>query len=158
MRRFVIVLLFFFWVPFSWDAFSQTQLTLSELAGTLSAPYQELDNTIVNTGYRMDQALDLVNIRLFDGRSLCDSNYVDVATFCDLFITLNYARVNSNAIEYDAALISNAMTSSSTVKLSSALFRYNYIREDAITQGLIDYDDGLDIFYDQYSGKNMSSA
>ena len=69
-----------------------------------------------------------------------------------MFITLNYARVNSNATEYDAALISNAMTSSSNVKLSSALFRYNYIREDAITQGLIDYDNDLDIFYDQYSG------
>ena len=69
MRKVIIVLLCFFWVSFSWDAFSQTQLTLSELVGTLSAPYEELDNTIVNTGYRMDQALDLVNIGLFDGRS-----------------------------------------------------------------------------------------
>ena len=152
MRRFIIVLSCVIWASFSWNALSQTQLTLSELVSTLSAPYENLDNTIVNTGYRMDQALDLVNIGLFDGRSLCDSNYVDVETFCDLFVTLNYARVNSNATEYNANQISSLMTSSSNVKLSSALFRFNYIREDAITQGLIDYDDNQDAFYDKYSG------
>ena len=134
------------------NSYAQSGLTLSQLVSAVKEPYTELDGSYVSTGYLKDHALDLVRMSLLDGQELCDSNYVDVSTFCDLFRTMNYAIVNNTATEYNAEAISTAMTSSSTVKLGSAVFRYNYIREDAIAQGLIDYDANAVKLYDHYDG------
>lgn len=132
---------------------AQTDLSLSALVATVKAPYENLDSTKTGTGYLMDQAVDFVKVGSFDGQSLCDSNYVDISLYRDIFRTMNYARVNANkAASYDADSIYESMTSAQYVKLSSALFKYNYIIEDAISEELIDYNSSTDRFYDHYEG------
>lgn len=127
---------------------------MTELANTVKAPYQYLgkDTLKIGTGYLIDQAVDLVKTGLFDGQALCDSNYVDAALFRDLFRTMNFAKVNDRATEYDADLIYGSLESSSYVKLSSAVFKYNYIVANAITDGLIDYNSVTNRLYDKITG------
>ena len=142
------VLALFLSLFFSLGTRAQVNLSLSDLAATVKAPYQELDSTKVSTGYLMDQAVDFVKVGLMDGQSLCDSNYVDVSLYRDLFRTMNYAKVNNSVVLYDADAIYEALTSSQYIKLSSALFQYNYIVEDAIAEELIEYNSSTDRFND----------
>ena len=91
---------------------AQTDLSLSALVATVKAPYENLDSAKTGTGYLMDQAVDFVKVGSFDGQSLCDSNYVDISLYRDIFQTMNYARVNANkAASYDADSIYESMTS-----------------------------------------------
>ena len=136
----------------SWSLSAQTDVTIQQLANAIKAPYTELDSTKVTTGYLMDSALDLVHVGLFDGTALCDSNYVDAPTFCDLLRTMNYAKINFLPLVYDAGTIYTSMTTSSNVKLRFALFKYHHLRGDAITAGLIEYDNVDDKFHDRYIG------
>ena len=131
---------------------AQTDLTIQQLASSVKEPYSELDSTRVGTGYLIDKALDLVNVRLYDGTALCDSNHVDASTFRNLLRTMNYAKANPLATVLDSDAIYASMTSSANVKLRSALFEYNRLRLDAITAGLIDYDEDDDKLYDRFAG------
>ena len=131
---------------------AQTDVSIQQLAGSVKEPYSELDSSRVATGYLMDRALDLVDVCRFDGTALCDSNYVDASTFRDLLTTMNYAKVNASATVLDSDAIYTSMTSSTSVKLRSALFNYNRLRLDAITAVLIDYDEDDDKLYDRFAG------
>lgn len=149
MRKIVIAFL----LLISQRICAQTDISLSALVAAVKAPYEYLDSTKTSTGYLMDQAVDFVKVGLFDGRSLCDSNYVDISLYRDIFRTMNYARVNADkAASYNADSIYESMTSAQYIKLSSALFQYNYIIEGAISDELIDYNSSTDRFYDHFDG------
>lgn len=132
---------------------AQINLSFDELTAVVRAPYSALDSTKVSTGYLVDKTVDLVKLPLFDGESLCDSNYVDIALFRDLFRTMNHAKSNDSACLYDADSIYSVLTSSPNVKLCAALFQYNRIRADAITNDLIIYDENTGVFHDYGSGE-----
>ncbi len=134
------------------DVHAQTDLDIEALAAIVRIPYAGLDSSKVSTGYLADKAVDLVKLPLFDGAALCDSNYVDIATFRDLFRTMNYAKVNGTASVYDADSIYGTLSSSAYIKLGSSLFQYNRIRGDAITGGLIEYNTSNGTFSDRYVG------
>lgn len=133
---------------------AQSDLDLDALYAVVKSPYAGLDTSMarISTGYLADKAVDLVKLPLFDGSTLCDSNYVNISAFRDLFRTMNYARVNGAAVEYDADSIYGTLSSSPYVKLGSALFQYNRIRGDAVSNGLIEYNSGSGSFSDRYVG------
>ena len=120
---------------------AQNESSLSSIAQTIGAIYENLDGPYVTTGYLKDKAVDLIKLPAHTGQALTDSNYVDAFLFRDLFRTMNYARASSTATQYNPDSIFSSLTSSSNgyVKLQTALFKYNYIVEDAVEDSLITY-------------------
>ena len=120
---------------------AQNESSLSSIAQTIGAIYENLDGPYVTTGYLKDKAVDLIKLPAHKGQALTDSNYVDAFLFRDLFRTMNYARASSTATQYNPDNIFSSLTTSSNgyVKLQTALFKYNYIIEDAVEDSLITY-------------------
>lgn len=147
MKR-IFIFCFLLWV-FPLAGISQSGDPFSDLVNAVKAPYSELDSTKISSGYLIDKAVDLVSIGLYDGHSLCDSNYVDVSVFCGLLRTMNYAKVNPLGVSYNTETVYNSLTSSNYVRLASAAFEYDRLRSDAITAGLIDYDSSVNKLSDK---------
>lgn len=127
------------------SVFAQDITINTNVTGALQSIFQNLDKSNVTTGYLSDQAFDLVGFHLFNGSELTDSNYVDINTFRDLFLSLNTARVSSTVPEFDANdIVDNLLdaSSGSTIALGAALVDYNYILEDALTNNRMTFSNG----------------
>ena len=64
-----------------------------------------LGTTRVLTGYLLDKAFEVADIRDFDGTILSNNNYVDVNTFRNILLTINSSRVNSSGSAINANAI-----------------------------------------------------
>lgn len=96
-----------------------------------------MNTTRIPTGYLLDRAFEVVDVRSFSGDSLTSNNYADVGVFRNCLLTINSARVNSNGAAVDGNAAVNAMQDSTAVLLSAAAFQYNYIVANALTNQLI---------------------
>lgn len=136
---FFAILLLIAYIPYRSNA--QTETTLSTIVQSISSVYEDLDGPYVHTGYLRDKAVDLIKFPAHTGVALTDSNYVDAFLFRDLFRTMNYARASSAASQYNPDSIFSALTNSVNgyVKLQTALFKYNFIVENAIEDSLLTY-------------------
>lgn len=143
---FTLVLVFY-----SLLSFSQSTETLSSIAQSLADIY-DLEGDNVPTGYLSDRAVDLVGLHKYDGQSLCDSNYVSPVIFRDLLRTINYSRVKSSVTQYNPDDTFTTLTSSSSgvIKLAAAVFQYNTIASDAITNNKINYNQTTGVVSDKY--------
>lgn len=132
--------------PFS-SSLAQSQ-TLPEALVEMFSP---LDKGKIHTGYLLDQSPDYVNMSLYDGTALVDSNYVDIGVFGNFFRSLNGAKVRASLSNYNVndivSILSDDTTSS--VNLGAALFEYDYIIPTALQDNLISYIGGK--VYDVYS-------
>ena len=81
------------------------------LDNALASMFQSLELDRVQTGFLLDRAIEAIYIRNFDG-TLTSDNYVDQAAFRNTLITLNLARVNSNATSIDGSYETNSLVRS----------------------------------------------
>ena len=122
--------------------------SLEEVRSQLDTMFSALEKNRIPTGYLLDYSVNLVEFDNYSG-SLSDSNYVDSQVFADLLYSINSASVG-DSLSYHAFL--NTLysdQSKSSLKAGVALFKYNYIGEDALIDGLISFSSGR--VYDTYS-------
>lgn len=118
-------------------SFAQSIINNSSINQQLYSTFESLRLDSVSTGYLLDRALDIVDLRSFSGSTLTDNNYADFGKFRNSFLTINSAKVNSHGISYDVDSIVNSFTDTVAVELGAALFQYNYIVDNAITDNLL---------------------
>ena len=114
--------------------------------------FSELEKNRVSTGFLLDYAVDLVDFSDYDGTQLTDSNYIDFETFELILRSLNSGSVSTNSINvpafstaFQTPMISNQMN------IGIALYKYQYIKANALEDGLIEYTSGK--VYDVYDGE-----
>ncbi|MCQ2139607.1 MAG: hypothetical protein MJZ09_04455, partial [Bacteroidales bacterium] len=106
--------------------------------------FQQLDFTHVSSGYLRDYATDLVDLDMYNGIRMDDSSYVDISTLESIMRSIRSARVGGQTFPDITTLMSSMseQTNCATIPVGSALYRYDYIREDAITGGYLSYTGG----------------
>lgn len=116
----------------------------------LDKMFEHLDKTKVPTGLLLDYAFDLVDFDRYDGSQLTDSNYVGRTVFECLLRSVKSASVGGSVPVGDVSSIMDDMArdDGSALNVGLLLFRYNYIREDALEKEAISYVN--DQVYDSY--------
>ncbi|MCQ2140888.1 MAG: hypothetical protein MJY83_00900, partial [Bacteroidales bacterium] len=106
--------------------------------------FENLDFTHVSSGYLRDYATDLVDLDMYNGIRMDDSSYVDISTLESIMRSIRSARVGGQTFPDITTLMSSMseQTNCATIPVGSALYRYDYIREDAITGGYLSYTGG----------------
>lgn len=99
---------------------------------------EHLDKTKVPTGLLRDYAFDLVDFDRYDGAALTDSNYVQRTTFECLLRSIRSSAVGVKPFgDVNAILDDMSRGNGNTLNIGLLLFKYNYIREDALDNNLI---------------------
>lgn len=147
-RLFVFFLLAI--LPFRPVALAQS--VQSGIGSALESMFENMDlsSSRVPTGYLLDRAVEFTDISLYNGASLTADNYSDITIYRNAVFAMNSARVNPAAAAYDADLVTDSLADTSAVNLGIALFNYNYIVSNALTDNLISYQNGK--VYDVISG------
>ena len=148
LRLFVFFLLII--LPLRPAALAQS--VQSDIGSALESMFENMDlsSSRVPTGYLLDRAVEFTDISLYNGASLTSDNYSDITIYRNAVFAMNSARVNSAAAAYDADLVTDSLADTSAVNLGIALFNYNYIVSNALTDNLISYLNGK--VYDVISG------
>ena len=109
---------------------------------SLDNMFANLDKSRVPTGYLLDYAVDLIDFTEYDGTELTDNNYANYYVLEDILRSIRSASVE----EGDANIIPSAATkelhpliAGKSVDVSIVAFKYNYIKSNALTDGLIEY-------------------
>ena len=144
--RLTIVISCFVLLPLVGIAQDITQNEYTE--SFLSSMFENLEVDRVPTGYLLDRAFEAANVRLYNGTSLSDSNYVDIPVFRNILLTMNSAKVNNNGSLYNANDITDSLADTLSIKMGCTLFKYNYIKSSALSNNLISYQNGK--VYDVY--------
>ena len=110
----------------------------------LDSMFENLDKTKVPTGLLLDYAVDMVDLSYYDGTELTDENYVDNILLDDILRSIRSAAVltlppTRGGIPDDALSLTWPWITSHSVDMSIAAYKYNYIKTNAIEDGLINY-------------------
>lgn len=115
----------------------------------LDAMFSGLDMSRVPTGYLRDYAFEHVDFDYYDGTALTDTNYVDPKALEEILNSVNSAAVdNAHLIDVDSYMTAFSSHTSGQVYCAAALYKYNYIVADALTNNKISYED--DVVSDKY--------
>ena len=138
------------------SASAQTSIEENDIVrSALDEMFEDLDKSRVPTGYLLDYAVDLVELSDYDGTELTDSNYVDRALLADILRSVRSASVTASAsaaIPAGATDMSDPLVTLSSTDVSVAAFKYNYIVANALTDGLIEYDEASGKASDSWKG------
>lgn len=129
--------------------FSQDITQNSNVNSYLSTMFEDMELNRVPTGYLLDRAFEVADLSLFNGQTLSDVNLADIGTFRNSLLTINSSVVNSNGRSHNVDSLLNVMADSTAVVLGAAVFKYNYIVANALTDNLISYQNNK--VYDVYS-------
>ena len=135
---------------------AQTSIEENDIVrSALDEMFEDLDKSRVPTGYLLDYAVDLVELSDYDGTELTDSNYVDRALLADILRSVRSASVTASSsvvIPSWATDMSDPLVAWSSTDVSVAAFKYNYIVANALTDGLIEYDEASGKASDSWKG------
>lgn len=136
-----VFLIFLFFFPTTLSL-AQNLEENQEVRSFLDDMFQPLDKTRVPYGLLRDYAFELVNLDRFDGTRLENNNYVDRQTYELLLRTLRSSAVNSKPFSDVETILTKqySLGNSNTISISGMLFRYSAIRSDALSSGLIKYE------------------
>ena len=119
--------------------FSQDITQNSNVNNYLSTMFEDMELNRVPTGYLLDRAFEVADLSLFNGQTLSDANLADIGIFRNSLLTINSSVVNSNGQSHNVDSLLNVMADSTAVVLGAAIFKYNYIVANALTDNLITY-------------------
>lgn len=124
----------------------------SIIRGALDEMFEDLDKTKIPTRLLLDYAVDLVDLSYYDGTMLTDSNYVNLQTFEDILRSIRSASVNKSTFRNINAAMESFRTPlvDNYVNVAFAFYKYNYIKANALTDGLIAYDSSAEKVSDAY--------
>ncbi|MBO4567151.1 MAG: hypothetical protein J5695_07985 [Bacteroidales bacterium] len=115
----------------------------------LYSMFSELELNRVPTGYLLDVAVERADLHKYNG-TLTSDNFSDVAVLRNVLATVNSSSVNASGYTYDADSVTDSLADSTAVRLGAAVFSYNYIASDALTNNRIVYSGGR--LCDKYIG------
>lgn len=118
----------------------------------LDQVFENVDKTKVPTGYLRDYSFELVDFDRFDGSELHDSNYVNSEALELMLRSVRSAAVGVKPFDDASERLAQLFTADNEVPLAAAVYKYNYIRDDAESLGLLLIDG--DKAYDQYDDNN----
>lgn len=125
------------------ELLAQSVTESSIVRNSLNEMFEGLDKSKIPSGYLLDYAVNTVEFNRYDGRELTDSNYVDLSIFEEILESLKSASVCNNSLDDIAQSMGGFKSSNASgINVGYALFRYNYIREDAVEKNLITYTSG----------------
>ena len=127
---------------------------LSEVRQYLNSMFQQLNKNLVPTGYLLDYGIDLVDMEDYEGMVIADSTAVNMGIYRDLLRTISSSNVHNqgfyNSIKTRLDEIEE-QSSENNIVLSAALYKYNVIKDNAIEDNLIVYDEVNNKVLDVYN-------
>lgn len=121
---------------------------------SLDKMFENLDKSKVSTGLLLDYAMDLIDFEKYNGKFLADSNYVSIMDFQDMLSSVYSAHLEKSGIGNVTEIIDNFVRKSDNVKIGIVLYKYNYIRPNAIKDNLIVFDETSEMVSDKYIDGN----
>lgn len=105
--------------------------------------FANVDKTRVPTGLLRDYSFPLVDFDKYDGTELTDSNYVNKGVFEYILRSVRSAAVLQKPFEPVSTIMNNMYESnkSNSIVCGLALYKYNYVKENALEDNLIRYED-----------------
>lgn len=156
-RRIATLLAFFMASIFSVSYAQTVEFEEDEnIRSVIEHIFEHLDKERVPTGFLSDYATDIVDLSQYDGVQLVDSNYVSAEILNCILRSIRSANVTatspfpkvSSIFEYYSATAEKVSDIHST-NVCLAAFQYNYLPEDAVEAGKIEYTGGQ--VYDKFS-------
>lgn len=136
------------------DVYSQRVITDNlAVRSSIDDMFSELDKSRVPTGLLLDYAIDIIEFDKYDGRELTDSNYVSISVLGDILNCINSASVTGKTPVGDVGQFIESFTGScrgNNIPIGLAFFRYNYIKENVLEDGLLIYDEASEKAFDAY--------
>lgn len=124
---------------------AQTQNdNFSEVRQYLNSMFQQLNKNLVPTGYLLDYGIDLVDMEDYEGMVIADSTAVNMGIYRDILRTISSSNVHTqNLYNSIKTKLDNfeRQSNGNNVLLSASLFEYNAIKENALSDNLIVYDE-----------------
>ena len=135
--------------------FAQSNQGYETLKIELDTMFSKMELNRVPTHLLLDKAIEYANIRKYNGEILCDSTLVNKNTFIDIIKTINScSTTNSPLINEDNLLSSfDNNNNNGKIQIFTTLFRYNYIKYNAIDDNLLSYNDKY--VYDKYDSNGV---
>lgn len=131
-----------------------TNYSYGELRHYLDQMFLYLNKNKVPTGILLDYGIDYVDLGDYNGRSLTDTTCVNISTYRDIMRTISSANVRP-FISYDYQLnnidLFENINNTDDINLSVMYYQYNTIKENALTDNLIVYDEERNIVADVYN-------
>lgn len=120
----------------------------------LDEMFEHLDKSKVPTGLLRDYAFELVDFSKYDGKALSDSNIVDYTVFEAMLRSIRSSAVGLKPFNVVGNVINNIIgtQASGRIPVGVALYKYNYIAEDALASSKIVYSNAQ--VYDAYTEDN----
>lgn len=139
-----IILLFLSFFCILGLSFGQNVEENQEVRNYLDGIFQTLDKSKVPNSLLKDYAFELVNLDRFTGTQLMNNNYVDRQTYELLLRTIRSSAVGIKPFgEVEDILTQQyGFGNQNTVSISAIAYQYSAIRADALTGGLIRYENG----------------
>lgn len=115
-----------------------------EVRSFLNNMFSPLDKTKVPDGLLKDYAFELTNLDRYTGNQLTTLNYVDRDTYEMILRTIKSSAVGTQPYDDVDDILKNqyAAGGQNIVSLSALVYRYSYIKENAVTSQLINYANG----------------
>lgn len=121
----------------------------------LDTMFSGVDKSKVPTQFLLDYAIDLVDLSNYDGSVLTDSNYISLIDYENILRSIRSACVSSTMPFMRVGNLLKFFTTNdddSSIKMSIALYKYNRIKANALTDGLIEYNESSNVVSDKYNG------
>ena len=128
----------------------------SSIRTDLNYRFENLDKSRIPTGLLEDYAIDLVDLHQFDGANMSDSSLVNFTTFEQILRSLR-SSAPLTAPFNDVSTIIDSLSvfhnNTSTIPIGTVVYRYNYIREDALLNQLVNYSFSTGQVSDRFIGE-----
>ena len=138
MKNFVFILL---WLATASHSFAQTATNQPILDY-----FENLDVNQVGTGILKERGFPVFDMDFYNGQTLTNENRVDANNFGWMYLQLMLGNVNTNATLPDPQVYMNRYnklySGSGSIPITVLNYRYNYIKNDALSQNLVYVNNG----------------
>jgi hypothetical protein len=126
------------------SSFAQGVEENPEVRNYLDNMFSTLNKTKVPSGLLKDYAFELTDLDKYTGSELTDKNYVDREIYSYLLRTIRSSAVGSKPFGDVSGILATQLSAggSNIVSLSAMAYQYSYIKENALTDQLIKYQNG----------------
>lgn len=145
-----------FIIPLSVSAQTGELEENENIRNTIENIFEHIDKGRISTGLLLDYATDLVEIPNYDGTHIADSNAVDADLLNYILRSVRSAGVSAtkpfkgvNSIFDEFSSTADDINDIRSTNVGVVAFRYNYLPEDALSSGKIQYSNGQ--VYDKFS-------
>lgn len=112
-----------------------------EVRNWLDNMFLNIDKSKVPYGLLRDYAFELADLDIYNGKELNDSNYVNKVSYENLLRTIRSAVVGTKPFDAEEVLAEqHSLSGRGKGVMGVVLYQYSYIREDALTNHLIRYE------------------